>query len=111
MSASDKHGKRRIVVSLRINEEAAKVLPKGNNRTQVLAELDARMKKLSPEMQEQITAEFEKLMDLGYFVAVTKLSEHEQEELRNSPVLFYLSLASSFKSDSLSNKFRCNLNT
>ena len=55
-------------------------------------------------MQAQITAEFEKLVALGYFVAVSNLPKEEQEELRNSPVLFYLSLDPSFKSDSLHTK-------
>ena len=43
--AIDKHGKRRILVSLPISEEAAKVLLKGSNRTQALAEVDAKKKK------------------------------------------------------------------
>ena len=66
--AKDKDGNRRIVVSMRIDEELAKVLLKGSNKKQVLAELDSKLAKLSPEMQQQIQEEFNKLVELGLFV-------------------------------------------
>ena len=46
--AKDKDGNRRIVVSMQIDEELAKVLLKGSNKKQVLAELDSKLAKLSP---------------------------------------------------------------
>ena len=49
--ATDKDGNRRIVVSMPIDEEVAKVLLKGSNKKQVLAELDSKLAKLSPEMK------------------------------------------------------------
>ena len=86
-----------------IDEELAKVLLKGSNRKQVLAEL-------SPEMQKQIQEEFIKLVELGFVVNVKNLPPDMQEELLNTPILFYISLAPSFKMESLSTKARINLN-
>ena len=60
--ATDKEGKRRIVVSMPIDEEVAKVLLRGSNKKQVLAELDSKLAKLSPEMRQQIEDEFRKLV-------------------------------------------------
>ena len=108
--ATDKDGNRRIVVSMPIDEEVAKVLLKGSNKKQVLAELDSKLAKLSPEMKQQIEEEFNKLVELGFFVNVKNLPADMQEELLNSPILFYISLAPSFKMESLSTKARCNLN-
>ena len=93
-----------------IDEELAKVLLKGSNKKQVLAELDSKLAKLSPEMNQQIEEEFNKLVELGFFVNVKNLPPDMQKELLNSPILFYISLAPSFKMESLSTKARCNLN-
>ena len=60
--ATDKEGKRRIVVSMPIDEEVTKVLLRGSNKKQVLAELDSKLAKLSPEMRQQIEDEFRKLV-------------------------------------------------
>ena len=58
-------------------------------RPQVLAKLKRKIRKLSPEMRAQITAEFNKLVELGFFVAVHNLPEEELQELRDSKVLFF----------------------
>ena len=108
--ASDKDGNRKVVLSMPIDEELAKVLLKGTNRKQVLAELDSKLAKLSTEMQQQIQEKFTKLVKLGYFVKVENLPPDMQQDLLDSPVLFYISLAPSFKMESLSTKARCNLN-
>ena len=106
----DKDVNRKVVVSMPIDEELAKVLLKGNNRKHVLAELALKLAKLSPEMKQQIQEEFTKLVKLGYFVKVENLPPDIQQDLLDSPVLFYISLAPSFKMESLSPKARCNLN-
>ena len=61
-------------------------------------------------MKNQIVAEFNKLVDLGYFVARNKLPQQTQQKITDSPVHFYISIAPSFKSSSLSTTARCNLN-
>ena len=70
---TDKEGKRRLVVSMPIDQEIAKVLLKGSNKRQVLSELDSKLAKLNPEMRKQIREEFEKLVQLGYFVNIKNL--------------------------------------
>ena len=49
-------------------------------------------------------------MEVGFFVNVKNLPPDMQKELLSSPILFYISLAPSFKMESLSTKAHCNLN-
>ena len=106
----DDTGKRRVIVSLPLNHQQAGQLLPGSNRKSVLHELDRKLEKLEPEMKSQIVSEFNKLVDLGYFVARDKLPKQIQQKISNSPVHFYISIAPSFKSSSLSTTARCNLN-
>ena len=61
-------------------------------------------------MKDDIVTEFNKLVQLGYFVERNSLPKDVQERINKSPVHFYISIAPSFKSSSLSTSARCNLN-
>ena len=58
---------KRIVVSLPIDKELATKL-RGSNRRSTLCEWDSKITKLDSEMRNQITEEFEKLVDKGFFL-------------------------------------------
>jgi hypothetical protein len=108
--SKDDKGMQRVIVSLPLNHQQASELLPGSNRRSVLQELDRKLQKLEPDMKKQIVDEFNKLVTLGYFVERNKLPREIQHKISNSPVHFYISIAPSFKSSSLSTTARCNLN-
>ena len=85
----DDNGTRRVIVSLPLNHQQAGQLLPGSNRKSVLQELDRKLEKLEPDMKKQIVDEFDKLVNLGYFVERNKLPQAIQHKISNSPVHFY----------------------
>ena len=107
---ADHNNVKRVIVSLPLSHAQAGQLLPGSNRKSVLQELDRKLEKLDPLMKTQIVQEFDKLVNLGFFVQREKLPKPIQQKINESPVHFYISIAPSFKSSSLSTTARCNLN-
>ena len=67
------------------------------------------MDKLTEEDRSAVVAEFNKLIDLGYFMPIKSLPQKSQDEILGNGVVFYLSIAPSIK-ESFSTACRCNVN-
>ena len=55
------------------------------------------MEKLTEEDRMAVVAEFQKLIDLGYFMPIKSLPQQSQNKILNNGLVFYLSIAPSFK--------------
>ena len=72
-------------------------------------ELDTKLAKLSDADRALVVTEFTKLVDKLFFLPITQLPQKCQEDIIGNAVLFYPSIASSFK-DSLSTQACCHVN-
>ena len=100
---------RKIDFTLPVDKERAKTILGTTNYRPVLGELYAKMDKLTEGDRLAVVAEFQKLIDLGYFMPIKLLPQKSQNKILNNGVVFYLSIAPFFK-ESLSTACRCNVN-
>ena len=105
---NNEENEKRIAFTLPVDKERAKTILGTTNYRPLLGELYAKMEKLTEEDRMTVVAEFQKLIDLGYFMPIKSLPQQSQDEILNNGVVFYLSIAPSFK-ESLSTACRCNV--
>ena len=86
---TDHNNTKRVIVSLPLSHAQAEQLLPGSNRKSVLQELDRKLEKLDPLMKNQIVQEFNKLVDLGFFVQRENLPQSIQQKIINNDLKIY----------------------
>ena len=72
---NNEENEKRIAFTLPVDKERAKTILGTTNYRPVLGELDAKMDKLTEEDRMAVVAEFQKLIDLGYFMPIKSLPQ------------------------------------
>ena len=103
-------GKMKIIATLPVDINLVKEKLSANNLADVTQEYDRKMRSLSIEDKSQMETEFQKLKNLGYFIAINELPQVLQDDIWSSDVINFLSVSPAYKKASLSTCCRAAVN-